>query len=336
MKKHTFLTMLAILLVSLVVCADTMEDCIPFNYQQAKVVNVGGRWKIVVGNMWLKDFGNKKDEAEKALKIIVHYRMNSQCFVGRPNPSLEYYLVNGRAPQGSFPGEDAIAFNPNKIQIKQISGRWKIVEGNHWILDFVDKVAEAKTSLAIIKKYNFNHICFVGRPDPSMVYFKRDKQPEPEPEPTKEDCIPFNYRNARVVNVKGSWKIVVGNMWLKDFGTNKAEADKALRVIVYYRMNSQCFVGRPDPSLEYYLTDGKAPTGSLPEEDAIAFDPSKIQVKQIGGRWKIVEGNHWILDFAAKKDEAVQAFTIIRKYQFNYIGFVGRPGPSMTYFIRRR
>jgi predicted transposase YbfD/YdcC len=333
MKKYAIASLLAILLVSAVAYTDTLEDCIAFNYKQAKVVNVQGKWKIAVGNMWLKDFGSKKNEAEKALQIIVHYRMNSQCFVGRPDPSLEYYLVDGKAPVGTFPGEDAISFNPDKIEVKQINKSWKIVEGNHWILDFSNKYNEAKTSLAIIKKYRFEYICFVGRPDPSMVYFRKGKE-ETQPTPPKEDCITFNYKQAKVVNVQGRWKITVGNMWLKDFGNKRDEAEKALQIIVHYRMNSQCFVGRPDPSLEYYLVDGKAPRGPFPGEDAITFNPSKIEVKQINGRWKIVEGTHWILDFANNRDEANEAFGVLRKYQFNRICFVGRPDPSMTYFTR--
>ncbi len=124
--------------------------------------------------MWLKDFGNKESEARQALKIIKHYKMNSQCFVGRPGPSLEYYLVNGKAPVGAMPGEDAVPFDPNNAQVTNIGGRWKIVDGTHWILDFAEKKVEADTALKIIKKYKFSYICFVGRPGASMTYFRVD------------------------------------------------------------------------------------------------------------------------------------------------------------------
>lgn len=150
----------------------------------------------------------------------------------------------------------------------------------------------------------------------------------------REDCIAFDYRRAQVANVGGRWKIVVGNMWLKDFGGNRNEANRALRVLNHYRMNKQCFVGRPDPSLEYYLTDNRSPTGSLQGEDCVGFNPARIQVSRINGRWKIVEGSHWILDFGSKEGEAREAFRILRHYRFTHSCFVGRPGPSMTYFRR--
>ena len=80
----------------------------------------------------------------------------------------------------------------------------------------------------------------------------------------------------------GRWKIKVDPVWLLDFGTSQAEAQQALEVIKAYRFNGQCFVGRPQPSMEFYLVDGQAPEGSLAGEDAIDFDPAQLEVRQIG------------------------------------------------------
>lgn len=149
------------------------DDCIAFNPQQAEVKNVQSRWKIVVGSLWLLDFGSNKQEAERALSIIQNYGFNKQCFVGRPDSSMEYYLVNNQAPQGSTPGEDCVSFNPNNIQVQKIQGRWKIVEGTHWILDFGTKELEARAAFKFIRRYGFDRMCFVGRPTPSLTYFKK-------------------------------------------------------------------------------------------------------------------------------------------------------------------
>jgi len=148
----------------------------------------------------------------------------------------------------------------------------------------------------------------------------------------KEDCISFDYRTAEVKQVGGRWKIVAGNSLLKDFGNNEGEARRALQIIKHYRMNSQCFVGRPGPSMEYYLADGKAPTGSVSGQDCLRFDPDAIEVKRVGAGWKIVQGSRWLMDFGAKEDEARTAFRIIKKHGFTYTCYVGRPDPSMTYF----
>ncbi|NTW11092.1 MAG: hypothetical protein HGA26_07015, partial [Chlorobiaceae bacterium] len=149
------------------------EDCIPFNPANIEVKLIGGRWKIVEGSHWIFDFETRKDEAYMAFNIIRHYGINSTCYVGRPDPSFTYLLVNGNAPQGPFPGEDAIAFNPNTIEVKQIGGSWKIVDGGHWMFDFGTNKGEAVTAYNIIKKYGFRYSCFVGRPNASFIYMRK-------------------------------------------------------------------------------------------------------------------------------------------------------------------
>ena len=39
-------------------------------------------------------------------------------------------------------------------------------------------------------------------------------------------------------------------------------------------------------------------------EDCIPFNPATIEVKEIDGRWKIVDGSHWMFDFGSNKAEA--------------------------------
>ena len=153
--------------------AQVREDCIAFDNRQAAVRQAQGRWKVAAGNMWLLDFASNKAQAEQALRVIRQYRMNKQCFVGRPQPSMQYYLSGNNAPAGGMSGEDCNAFNLRNTQVKQVQGRWKIVDGNHWILDFEGNQAEARQAHAIMNKYGFSRICFVGRPNPPMTYFRR-------------------------------------------------------------------------------------------------------------------------------------------------------------------
>jgi hypothetical protein len=137
------------------------------------VAFINGAYKIVDGSHWMFDFGNKKNEADKALQIIKHYRMNQICYVGRPNPSFTYLLISGKAPTGSFPGEDCVSFNPDTTEVKLINGSWKIVDGSHWMFDFGNKESEARQALSIIKKYQFRYSCFVGRPKASFQYLRQ-------------------------------------------------------------------------------------------------------------------------------------------------------------------
>jgi hypothetical protein len=49
-------------------------------------------------------FGSSRSEAMQSLNVIKHYGMNIQCFVGRPNPPMEFYLVDGESPEGAMDG----------------------------------------------------------------------------------------------------------------------------------------------------------------------------------------------------------------------------------------
>ena len=156
-----------------------------------------------------------------------------------------------------------------------------------------------------------------------------------------EDRIAFNRANLSVAQFGGRWKVVEGNHWLIDTGGIKAEADRILEIIKHYKLASMCFVGRPScgdvTPMMYWLTDaGAAPSGSLAGEDCIAFDPANLAVIEVGGRWKVAEGAHWLLDFGPGHGNAVAALHFIGTHRFNGMCFVGRPGPSMTYFKRRR
>lgn len=151
----------------------------------------------------------------------------------------------------------------------------------------------------------------------------------------KEDCIAFNPNNTTVKQVNGSWKIVEGgNHWMFDFGSNKDEAVKAFRTIKQHGMNKSCFVGRPQPSFQYLLTNNSAPSGSIAGEDCVAFNPATATVSKINNRWKIVDGSHWMFDFNNNQSEAEQSLAIIKKYNFSRSCFVGRPDPSFTYLRR--
>lgn len=146
-----------------------------------------------------------------------------------------------------------------------------------------------------------------------------------------EDCVSFNPNNTTVSNIQGKWKIVDGSHGLFDFEAKKPEADRALQIMKHYGMNQSCFVGSPDSSFTYLLVSGRAPTGSMPGEDCISFNPATANVGQIQGDWKIVDGSNRMFSFGKDEAEAKQALSIIKKYGFTRLCFVGRPDPSFQY-----
>jgi len=149
------------------------EDCISFNPNAVSAAQAQGHWKVVHGNMWMMDFGTNKVGVDKAVQIIKQYQLNKQCFVGRPNAPMQYFTVNGSAPQGAVAGEDCLSFNPGGITAVKTQGSWKVVHGNMWMMDFGQKEAEARIAVDTIKFYGFNKQCFVGRPNAPMQYYRK-------------------------------------------------------------------------------------------------------------------------------------------------------------------
>lgn len=84
-------------------------------------------------------------------------------------------MKNTVAPSGAFRGEDCIGFSNANVSVVR-AGRnntYKLVDGNHWIVDFGYQSSEAYQALKIVKKYKFSKACYVGRPSPSFTYWKR-------------------------------------------------------------------------------------------------------------------------------------------------------------------
>jgi hypothetical protein len=190
-------------------------------------------------------------------------------------------------------------------------------------------------------KHAVQEECFGDNTEWTGLHIAGNTVTEITPPWIPEDRIGFNRANLSVAQFGGRWKVVEGDHWMIDTGGGKAEADRILDVIKHYNLASMCFVGRPScgdvKPMMYWLTDtGAAPTDSMPGEDCIPFDPNNLAVVEVGGRWKIAEGAHWLLDFGPGHGNAVAALHFIRKHKFNEMCFVGRPDPSMTYFKHRR
>jgi hypothetical protein len=66
------------------------ENCIKFNPANIQVQQIQEHWKIVDGKMWMYDFGNKKDAADKAFAIIKKYSFDQQCFSAKGTKQGEY------------------------------------------------------------------------------------------------------------------------------------------------------------------------------------------------------------------------------------------------------
>jgi hypothetical protein len=155
--------------------------CITFNPAGATAQLVTGRWKVMDGGQSLFDFDSRQADALKTIQILQHYHMTQTCTVGsnlpgQQNAPMEYELSGTSAPTGTMAGEDCIPVNPAAVVNKLVGGNWTITDNFSLIFNFGPQQPQGDQGAAIIKSYNFNQVCYVGRPDTGgrfvFVYMK--------------------------------------------------------------------------------------------------------------------------------------------------------------------
>ena len=146
------------------------EDCIKYTGRPT-LKDVNGRVQILSGRSVIQTV-SKRAEAEQILRTIANYKLDSQCFVARPNPPVSYWLSNGKMPTGSMAGEDCLSVNIDNLSARVRGGMHLLMNGRSSMASF-QKEDDVKQAIAILKHYKVRQICYVGRPGPSMTYLKR-------------------------------------------------------------------------------------------------------------------------------------------------------------------
>ena len=154
--------------------------------------------------------------------------------------------------------EDCIAHNFSNLELRSrgwwIWKRWWIVDGNHLLFYFGNNGAEAQESLDVIRQFGFTDTCYIGRPDASMQYLRTNGVVPSGPHGSL-DCITFNRAGVRIEPAGGGqFRLTDGVSSMLMF-PNQAEGDEAVVRINQYQMNRQCFVGRPDASFTFWLSE---------------------------------------------------------------------------------
>lgn len=116
--------------------------------------------------------------------------------------------------------------------------------------------------------------------------------------------------------------------------------EKVDDIFRFYRLTSHCFIG--DEFNKYlsiwYSTDASGnqvfPTGAMPDEDCIEFNPDNLEVKFLQNEWKLVDGNNWIARFGQSEREANDALCLIQNYGLTNICF--SPGSRKVFQYMRK
>lgn len=148
--------------------------------------------------------------------------------------------------------EDCISINPSLVEARLTGGEWKVVQGSNWLLSFGLRVVEAQRAANIIRHYRFTQQCFIGRGGNGMPYWKRGDR-VPSGGIPGDDCNRVDPDSVQARRFGASWRLVDGTSSIFDFGPRGDLARQAEELVRHYRLGEQCFVGRPNPPMTYWL-----------------------------------------------------------------------------------
>lgn len=141
------------------------EDCINFRRRNLSIERYGSQWRLVDGSSALLVAGRRR-VLERTIDVMNHYRMNQQCFIGRPNASLIYYQNRrrGEFPQGALRNENCSAFDPDSLTLRRSGGRgFDVVTEYGSVLFSAPNRREARQIRRLVRQNDLRYSCWIGR-----------------------------------------------------------------------------------------------------------------------------------------------------------------------------
>jgi hypothetical protein len=148
----------------------------------------------------------------------------------------------------------------------------------------------------------------------------------------QENLTPFSNAFAEIRKIDGHWELWSGTIKIKNLGNREGDAREVLRLIRAFNLNQRGTVGKPEPVMEYWLSNGLAPQ-KMGRVNSSVFDPDALQVANVQGQWCLVDENRPWLTFGAQQEDAKQALQIIQKYGFTEIVYFDPLNPAMMVFV---
>jgi len=283
----------------------------PLDLSSLRVELVDGQWSLRDNRHRLFAFGAQRADAEQALAVIQHYGFAHLGAIGPLIPTMTYFLG----------GDRGMAHSPLRTLAEiKASG----TASNH-ALENGTQPAGAKSP--------------EGEHPPAQPGALAPSRPAAgqQAAPSAPQRLVFDYRQVQIRRDQNDWKLVFGGYVFANFGADHYTAQQALSLIQYYRFTEQFLIGRPVPTLTYFLVGGQAPRGlkfGLPAE---AFFPDSVVVRQVGGQWVVCEGDRPLVSFGDKEDDARQLAAAIHRYRFDHLCRLGSgAGQSLTFLVRAR
>ena len=320
---------------------------IRFDPSQLALRRSEGRWHLVAGKQFLKDFGPMDREGNEALRLIRGLHFTQYGTIPGSTPPFEFWLgEDGDGQKGGLTVKNLISFNAAKLKVEQTVGAWFIRDDKHLLYNFGTDEAAARQAFAIMKKHGFNQLGIIGIPRPVMTYltidpYARVNQPEAKVDPREAigalsqqglmlpnvgyvgGRLPIESRRLEVVKQQSEWMVVSGRDVLGRFGLQETRARDALRLLQDTRVTELVLVGKS--GFPFYLSNGRAPHSAVLGFNTTRLNPAQMRVQSINGGYCITEGVRTVFSFADNRNDAELVLKVIQHFQFDQVVVLGDP-----------
>jgi len=327
-----------------------------FDPNQLALKKVDGRWQIIAGKQFLKDFGPQEREAAEALRLIRDLQFCQYGTIAGAIPAFEFWLEDeGNAPKGGFASKTVISFNARTLRVEQVTGAWVIRDDKMLLYNFGNDEAAAKQAFDIMKKHGFNQLGIIGAPRPVMTYLTVDQYSRVDPKDARNDVrdmintisqqglmlpkigyagakLPIESRKLEAVKVQKEWVVSHGREVIARFGTQERKARDAVNLLQDCRVSEIVIVG--SGGFPVYLASGKAPRTALVGTNVTRITAAQLTVKKQSDSTQIMDGRRAILTFANSPD-AELVVKVLQHFEFDQFTVLGDPSKGGLRFFAK-
>lgn len=159
-------------------CSDVLSEAVarlfmlPINQDNLSIERYERRYRITDNDKFIAYFPTSK-EAEQALAVLQGYDIDTRASFRDKELDFYFFLVDNDIPSSKIPNEDCIRIrNIENLTIRQQGDNYTIIDGNSTPFSVSSK-RTATDIIEILQYFKVKDICYVGRPDASMIYLKK-------------------------------------------------------------------------------------------------------------------------------------------------------------------
>jgi len=325
------------------------EDLRSFDVESVVARQIEGRWLVVSSKEVLKDFGADRSGATDAARVIRELRVNQLGTIPGSSPPFEYWLADGKSPQGVNARVVVLPITARTIRAEQIGGTWVLTDGSKGLYDFGTDSQAARQAALVFWKYGFNQVGVIGSPRPSMMYPLLDPRqanvdrvaplPQQVPLGVLNDVqrtslllpgnlyggrrAPLDSANLKSVRLeKGEWALTHGDDVLARFGSSESAARAAVKVLQDARPTEMVRLG--DAGWPLFLANGQAIRCEPLAFTKSALRPDRLKVTKVRETYWLFEDLRPVMEVGTKAD-AELVLAVIGYFDLKNVSFFGRP-----------